>query len=112
MGVIKNTSANLVISSQWRKFPDDHMPHLKEALAKARIGPERIVGETPVLCSAWQCRAREIAEFLQAHPAIGRAGWVAVDDMDIEQQNTNFMHGHFVKTDSMDGLTYERADEL
>merc|ERR1719446_1776102 len=110
--VVKNTGANLVISSQWRKFPDDHMPRLKTALAKAGITSERIIGQTPELCSAWQCRAREIAEFLRAHPHIGHAGWVAVDDMDLEKQNTTFMSKHFLKTDSMDGLTSERADEL
>lgn len=110
--VVKSTSANLVISSQWRKYPDDHMPRLKEALSKAEIESESIIGQTPVLCSAWQCRAREIAEFLQSHPALGHAGWVAVDDMDLEKQDAGFMHGHFVKTDSMDGLTQERADEL
>lgn len=110
--VVKNTSANIVISSQWRKFPDDHMPRLKEALSKAGIESERIIGQTPVFCSAWQCRAREIADFLRSHNELGHAGWVAVDDMDLEKQNFNFMHGHFVKTDSMDGLTSEQADEL
>jgi len=110
--VIKNTSANLVISSQWRKYPDDLMPRLKEALSKAGIEPERIIGQTPSLCSAWQCRAREIADFLQTHSELGHAGWVAVDDVDLESQNYSFIHGHFLKTDPMHGLTTERADEL
>ena len=48
--VVRNTNSNLVISSQWRKYPDDHMPRLKDALVAAGIEPERIIGETPVVC--------------------------------------------------------------
>lgn len=109
--VMDRTDANLVITSQWRKYPDDHMLRLKKALGEVGIAPTRIIGVTPTLCSSWQCRSREIFEFLRDHPQLGHAGWVAVDDQDLEVQE-KFMYGHFVKTHPLEGLTMRKAQEL
>jgi len=109
--VIDRTGANLVITSQWRKYPDDHMLRLKQALHEVGVGPHKVIGVTPQLCSAWQCRSREIFEFLRDHPNLGHAGWVAVDDQDLEEQE-KFMHGHFVKTHPLEGLSVQKAQEL
>eukprot|EP00930_Biecheleria_cincta_P060588 TRINITY_DN46229_c0_g1_i1.p1 TRINITY_DN46229_c0_g1~~TRINITY_DN46229_c0_g1_i1.p1 ORF type:complete len:202 (+),score=38.66 TRINITY_DN46229_c0_g1_i1:61-666(+) len=111
--VLDQTGADLVISSQWRKHPN-HLQRLRQALQGAGISADRIVGQTSSLCSATECRAREIADFLHAHPSLTKDGlaWAAVDDVDLESQDPTFMHGHFVKTDPLQGLTRDRAEVL
>eukprot|EP00928_Gymnodinium_smaydae_P041878 TRINITY_DN28283_c0_g1_i1.p1 TRINITY_DN28283_c0_g1~~TRINITY_DN28283_c0_g1_i1.p1 ORF type:complete len:247 (-),score=57.34 TRINITY_DN28283_c0_g1_i1:40-780(-) len=110
-GVLERTDADLVISSSWRTSRE-LMTRLRSALEAAGISGERIAGETPILCGYPHCRAQEIGAFLDAHPRLAARRWVAVDDVNIEEQDLSLMKGHFVKTDSRAGLTPAAAETL
>ncbi|CAJ1387552.1 unnamed protein product [Effrenium voratum] len=109
-GTLDSTGADLVLSTQWRKYRD-HRLRLQEALQQSGIPAERIVGETPSLCGGPYCRAKEIKEFLTARGEL-ETRWAAVDDVDLSVQDPEFMKGHFVKTDPLRGLTAAKASEL
>ena len=110
---LDHTDADLVLSTQWRKYPQ-HSRRLREALEKSGIPADRIVGQTPSLCGGPGCRVQEIKSFLDSHAELldHNKRWAAVDDEDLSAQDPEFMKGHFVQTDPLQGLTEKRAKEL
>mmetsp|Transcript_28257 Transcript_28257/g.45472 ORF Transcript_28257/g.45472 Transcript_28257/m.45472 type:complete len:201 (+) Transcript_28257:27-629(+) len=110
---VDNTDADLVLSTQWRKYPQ-HSRRLREALQESGIPSDRIVGQTPSLCGGPGCRVQEIKAFLDSHAELLDDGkhWAAVDDEDLSAQDPEFMQGHFVQTNPLQGLTEKRAKEL
>ena len=51
-----------------------------------------------------KCRAREIAAWREQHHQMDNAPWVALDDVNLEEQDPDFMAGHFVRTDDRVGV--------
>ena len=70
------TDAQIVLSTHWRKSKNmvDMLTHTFGSEGKAKLD-ERIVGATPSLCRAVECRAKEIWTWLQEHPSF-KGNWV------------------------------------
>eukprot|EP00913_Durusdinium_trenchii_P022725 g21341.t1 len=84
---LQKSNADLVLSTQWRRYPQ-HKRRLLEAFQQAGIAPEKVVGETPILCGGPGCRAKEIKSFLDSHAELldENKTWAAVDDVDLSAQ--------------------------
>lgn len=104
--IVNTSGAAIVLSSTWRlqqRSTDQVNLFLK------RRGLPTIYDKTPDLTtiSGRQTRREvEICHWLDRHPEV--LSWIAIDDMDLQADQSPFaarMRGHFVKTDSSNGLT-------
>ena len=110
--IIKETDAELVLSSSWRSF-DEAKSKLQTALT--HFGIPSFIASTPVLSGA--PRADEILTFIEHQARLGRVidQWVILDDEDVTGGKPGMMmdlvRSRFVQTDTKVGLTREDADK-
>lgn len=96
--ILQVTGAKLVISSNWREWGG--LPKMKAIFAIHGLAND-VVDITPIIPysdpvpekdKTYPLRAREIRQYLAAHPEV--TSYVAIDDMDIARG----LEGHFVYT--------------
>lgn len=116
--LVDETSAKVIISSNWRKFPDDgywtpysyhfknHLPELREALGDAYIG------DLPYWHGLSKSRTLMNWANINGIPLLKFNYAIVDDDEDEGYSNFLVLERHFVKCDPQYGLTEERCDEI
>jgi len=109
--VVRATGASIVLSSSWRVDPEK-IAVINSVLIQRGLAP--IIDRTLEL----DTRQAEICEWLDRHPGVAR--WIAIDDLDLHSDPywggpppTPYslrLRGHFVRTDSEEGLTPQGAE--
>jgi len=100
--IIRRTCALTVLSSTWRKYPDQ-IAMVENILKLLKLDP--IYGFTIDLGGDVESRGEEILEWLGRHPDV--RNWIAIDDVDLTSSLTPCGHllcGHFVHTNPDKGL--------
>lgn len=97
--ILQNTDAMIVISSTWRLHG---IMHCKEALHKAGLLPNRVLGITPSIYNA--NRGQEIQVWLNTCGEDIESFVILDDDSDMDELLTKLIH-----VDSRVGLTLENA---
>lgn len=111
--VVMETGTQIVISSNWR-----HFPQLKTRLVMAlhEHGGMRVIGCTPdhgERVHGDAVRPEEILAWLKSWRGEPIDAWCAVDDRPLlTERGGAGLEGHFVEVDEMEGLTERAADSL
>eukprot|EP00418_Pyrodinium_bahamense_P032978 CAMPEP_0179158042 /NCGR_PEP_ID=MMETSP0796-20121207/77103_1 /TAXON_ID=73915 /ORGANISM="Pyrodinium bahamense, Strain pbaha01" /LENGTH=364 /DNA_ID=CAMNT_0020859695 /DNA_START=42 /DNA_END=1136 /DNA_ORIENTATION=- len=103
--IVRATDASIVLSSSWR-IEAGKVAIINSILQKRNL--PLIVDCTKDLSMP---REAEICEWLDRHSGVAR--WIAIDDMDLQAKPTPQalrLQGHFVRTQSDEGLTQQDAE--
>ena len=114
--IIEETDCYIVLSSAWRLF-ENAKKLLFKAMKSEKVGIDvdtRYLGDTP---SNLANRVIEIKTWLsEASKYCNVIEFVAVDDIPLDmlkdEENKNFMHGHFVHTDGKNGMLDEEKKAI
>ena len=92
--IIDETDCEIVISSDWRLYADlEYMIKMykKRGIHKSPIAYTKVI-DLGVVAPAF-CRSVEINEFLKTNTSeLNITHWVAVDDLNMSKNLTNFVH--------------------